>query len=79
MQKHAEAGHARVSVSQDADTVVILLTDDGRGLEPQEGDEGFGLRLLKAMVEDLGGALDLSGRPAGGTEMRVRIPARLPE
>ena len=79
VQKHARAGHARVTVSQDADDVVILLTDDGRGLEPHEGDEGFGLRLLKAMVDDLGGALDLFSGPAGGTEMRVHIPARLPE
>lgn len=79
VQKHARAGHARVTVSQDADTVVVLLTDDGRGLEPAEGDEGFGLRLLTAMVDDLGGSLDLFSRPAGGTAMRVRIPARLPE
>jgi signal transduction histidine kinase len=79
VQKHAQAGHARVTVSQDEDTVVVLLTDDGRGLEPHEGDEGFGLRLLKAMVEDLGGALDLFSPPASGTAMRVRIPARLPE
>jgi len=79
VQKHARAGHARVMVSQDADTVVVLLTDDGRGLEPHEGDEGFGLRLLKAMVDDLGGALDLFSAPGGGTAMRVRVPARLPE
>jgi signal transduction histidine kinase len=79
VQKHARAGHARVTVSQDADTVVVLLTDDGRGLEPHEGDEGFGLRLLKAMVDDLGGALDLFSPPEGGTAMRVRVPARLPE
>ena len=79
VQKHAGAGHARVTVSQDADTVVVLLTDDGRGLEPHEGDEGFGLRLLKAMVDDLGGAVDLFSAPGGGTAMRVRVPARLPE
>ena len=79
VQKHARAGHAHVMVSQDADTVVVLLTDDGRGLEPHDGDEGFGLRLLKAMVDDLGGALDLFSAPGGGTAMRVRVPARLPE
>jgi signal transduction histidine kinase len=81
VQKHARAGHARVTVSQDADTdtVMVLLTDDGRGLEPHDGDEGVGLRLLKAMVEDLGGTLDLFSAPAGGTAMRVRVPARLPE
>ena len=79
VQKHARAGHARVTVSQDADDVVILLTDDGRGLEPHAGDEGFGLRLLKALVDDLDGTFDLFNGPTGGTEMRVHIPARLPE
>ena len=79
VQKHARAGHARVTVSQDADTVAIVLTDDGRGLEPPRGDEGFGLRLLKALVDDLDGTFDLFSGPAGGTEMRVHIPARLPE
>ena len=79
VQKHARAGHARVTVSQDADTVAIVLTDDGRGLQPPRGDEGFGLRLLKALVDDLDGTFELFSSPAGGTEMRVHIPARLPE
>ena len=79
VQKHARAGHARVTVSQDADDVVIVLTDDGRGLEPHAGDEGFGLRLLKALVDDLDGTFDLFSGPTGGTEMQVHIPARLPE
>jgi signal transduction histidine kinase len=79
VQKHARAGHARVTVSQDADDVVIVLADDGRGLEPHAGDEGFGLRLLKALVDDLDGTFDLFSGPAGGTEMRVHIPSRLPE
>ena len=78
VQKHARAGHARVGVSQDGDTVVIVLTDDGRGLEPHDGDEGFGLRLLKAMVDDLDGSFDLFSIPSGGTQMRVSIPSVLP-
>ncbi len=41
VQKHARAGHARVTVSQDADTVVIVLTDDGRGLEPHARRRGL--------------------------------------
>jgi signal transduction histidine kinase len=79
VQKHARADHAHVSVTRDAESVVIVLTDDGRGFEPQDGEEGFGLRLLKALVDDLGGTFDLTSSPAGGTEMRVRIPDRLPE
>jgi signal transduction histidine kinase len=79
VQKHARARHARVVVSRDADSVVVVLTDDGRGLEQQVSHKRFGLRLLKAMIDDLGGVFTLSSGAGGGTEMQVRIPAVLPE
>jgi signal transduction histidine kinase len=79
VQKHARARHARVVVSRDADSVVVVVTDDGRGLEQQVSHKRFGLRLLKAMIDDLGGVFALSSGAGGGTEMQVRIPAVLPE
>ena len=79
VQKHARARHARVVVSRDADSVVVVVTDDGRGLEQQVSHKRFGLRLLKAMIDDLGGVFALSSAAGGGTEMQVRIPAVLPE
>jgi hypothetical protein len=36
---------------------------------------GLGLYLARAVVEGVGGSLDISTRPEQGTEVRVRLPS----
>ncbi len=78
VQKHARANNAWVHVSREDDIVTIVLTDDGRGLGEAGRRQGFGLRLLQALVDDVGGTFDLRDRQSGGTRLEVRFPASLP-
>ncbi len=79
--KHADARRATVELVCDDATLALVVEDDGRGLDPAVAlaarrDHRFGLFSLEERVRQLGGSLELSCRPAGGT--RVRLLAPLP-
>ena len=75
--KHARAKHAWVSVSGTAASVRLRVDDDGIGLPPRiaAADGHLGLRLLRDAATELGGDLRVSGRPGGGTEVVLDLPA----
>jgi anti-sigma regulatory factor (Ser/Thr protein kinase) len=49
----------------------VRVRDEGRGIEPgaapQEGEEGLGFAVLRALTQEL----DVAARPEGGTEVRM--------
>ncbi len=85
-----EAGARRIDVvaEENGEDVVISVRDDGPGLaEPARAFEpfhstkadgtGLGLPTARAIVESLGGRLELGEAPAG-TEFNFNIPKELP-
>jgi signal transduction histidine kinase len=75
--KHARASSATVRIAATDDIVTIEVTDDGRGFDPAAvGPEHFGLRSMRGRAADLGGRLELTSAPGGGTVLRVQVPAR---
>jgi signal transduction histidine kinase len=70
--KYADANHATVSVKGDDGTVVVEVTDDGRGGADVGG--GSGLRGLADRVAALDGRLELHSPPGAGTRLRATIP-----
>lgn len=70
--KHAEATGAGVRVSSHNGLAKIEVHDDGRGGATLEG--GSGLRGLRDRVEALGGRLEVSSPPGGGTTLTAQIP-----
>jgi signal transduction histidine kinase len=80
--RHAEASRAEVSVSERDGVVSASVTDDGRGLPDAaqlgpRGDGlegGFGTSGMRERAELVGGELELSGAPGGGTVVRLTVP-----
>ena len=79
-----------VSASRVADAIVVIVDDDGPGLDPsmraavlQRGvraDEaapgsGFGLAIVRDLAELYGGSIALEASPLGGVRARLRLPA----
>jgi two-component system, sensor histidine kinase PdtaS len=79
--KHAftEAG-GTVSVSFSADRVQqtgrLIVSDDGRGMVAGDQPNGSGMHLVKALVEQIGGALAVATQPGVGTATEVSFPLR---
>jgi signal transduction histidine kinase len=75
--KHARASSATIHIAAADGTVLIEVTDDGRGFDPAAvGREHFGLRSMRGRVADLQGRLQVTSTPGRGTVLRVEVPAR---
>jgi signal transduction histidine kinase len=73
--KHASAQHATVRLVSTPASLLVEVTDDGRGFEPGEA-AGSGLRGLTDRIEALGGSLRIVSRPGAGTRLVAELPVR---
>lgn len=74
--KHAHADRCVAEVAGDDDALLIVVRDDGRGIEPSAPDprEGFGVPGMRERARLVGGSFTLGPGAAGGTELRARLP-----
>jgi len=78
--KHAQAQHARLSVSRVDETLRVDVEDDGIGFDDSKlgtgptPTGGFGLFGSRERLEHLGGRLEITAVPGGGTRMSVTVP-----
>ncbi|MFC6020933.1 sensor histidine kinase [Plantactinospora solaniradicis] len=84
VRKHADAGSVTVRLAFNPETVVLEVTDDGRGLtEPATAgpspSHGYGLTAMRARVDQVSGVLTLGPAVPGaatgpGTTVRIAVP-----
>jgi signal transduction histidine kinase len=76
--KHAEASSVAVSVvDSDADDwVEVEVRDDGRGFDPADTSDGFGLLGMRERVALVRGTFDVRSRRGEGTTVTARIPVQ---
>lgn len=74
--KHAEPEHVWISVQEGETEVAVEIRDDGRGFDPSETSQGFGLTGMRERVALAGGELELSSSPGRGTTIRAALPVR---
>jgi signal transduction histidine kinase len=70
--KHASASRVLISVSEQADRLLVEVADDGVGGAVISG--GAGLRGLADRVEALGGTLRVESPLGAGTRLAVQLP-----
>ncbi|HEY0258030.1 MAG TPA: PAS domain-containing protein [Candidatus Methylacidiphilales bacterium] len=76
--KHAQAGKFRATLSFEAQWIRLKLEDDGRGFNPAEEHEGFGLIGMKERVGQMGGQFVIHTQPGHGTETIITLPCPAP-
>lgn len=76
--RHAQATHASVSLRRENGQVVLRVSDNGIGFEPQARRKptSFGLAGLRERAYLVDGKLDIDSAPGHGTTIEVRIPMR---
>ena len=74
--RHADATQVEVTLEPGADSVVLRVSDDGRGLPDSVALNGHGgLRGMRERALLVGGALAIKGGGAGGVVVRFEVPA----
>jgi signal transduction histidine kinase len=73
--KHARAANASVRVDVDPDRVLLEISDDGRGFDPERRHPGhYGLESMRGRANEIGGRLSIASAPGLGTLIRVETP-----
>ncbi len=74
--KHADAHHITVLAYLEGSDFVLVINDDGRGVEPEQLHKrgSYGILGMRERTHNLGGSLDITPLPQGGTSVTLRLP-----
>ena len=80
--RHAQAGRVEVEIRYDTEQFRLRVRDDGKGIDPKvlanQGREGhYGLRGMPERAALIGGKLAVWSEVGAGTEVELRLPARI--
>lgn len=73
--RHSRATELEVGLRREAGDIVMTIRDDGALLYGEGIAEGFGLRAMKARLEERGGRLRYGARKPHGFDIVAHIPA----
>ena len=74
--RHGGATAVKITLSA-ADTLVLSIHDNGRGLQRSASPGGFGLMSMRQRARQLDGDFSIGSSPGGGTVVEVRLPGRV--
>ncbi len=82
VEKHAGATDVVVTLGCSGDGIAMAITDNGSGIDEEAADEarrepdrGFGLAAIEKALGEVGGWLQVSHNPEGGTTFRAWVRA----
>ncbi|MBI3173790.1 MAG: response regulator [Chloroflexi bacterium] len=82
VRKHAAARRVEVLITSLANEIVFIVSDDGRGFDPQHapgvGEKRFGLSIMRERAEQVGGRLEIRSAAGQGTRVLIHVPRVLP-
>lgn len=71
--KHAKASNVILSIEQDSSGIVIKLKDNGKGFEPKENKNSFGLSNMQQRTSRVGAELKIKSSSDSGTEIILTL------
>lgn len=74
--RHADCEKVDIELSVESSRLVLRVSDDGRGFDPEQSGEGQGLASMQRRAASLGGEFRIQSRPGEGTIVSLRVPLR---
>ncbi len=72
--RHSRCTEIQVDFGLEARHVVLRVSDDGEGFDPDGAADGHGLSSMRARTRAMGGRLDITSQAGHGTTVRFDIP-----
>ncbi|RDH82978.1 MAG: hypothetical protein DIZ80_11995 [endosymbiont of Galathealinum brachiosum] len=77
ISKHANADKVDIELHNDANNLLLKITDNGTGFNLQSSCNGLGLIGMRERVESLNGKLQLRSQPGDGVSINILVPLNL--
>jgi signal transduction histidine kinase len=79
VRKHADATAVAIVVETCGDHLRLVVSDDGRGFDARRPADGLpgdhlGIPVMRERAESVGGRLEITASPGGGTRVDATIP-----
>jgi signal transduction histidine kinase len=72
--KHSEATQVRIELRQNERSLVLKVSDNGKGFAPEQNTTGFGIQGMRERTMAVGGQLNLVSQPDGGCLITCYFP-----
>lgn len=73
--KHGKAAEIEITYSSNADTIFLLINDNGTGFDIARNESaGMGLSLIKYRARAIGGSVEIKSEPGSGTSVLLKLP-----
>jgi ligand-binding sensor domain-containing protein/signal transduction histidine kinase len=72
--RHADATDVRIEFQIRRHTLMLAVSDNGKGLNGAEPSRGLGLRSMRERAKRLGGRLDVASQNGAGTRVGLTVP-----
>ena len=72
--RHSGAKEISVTLSRTARRVILEISDDGTGFDPELASGGLGLASMRERAAAVGGTLRITSAPGAGTLVRLAVP-----
>ncbi len=72
--RHSCANQVSIELNYNAETVEMVISDDGCGFNIDQKPAGVGLRTMRERASMIGGSLKIETTPGGGTRIQVGVP-----
>jgi signal transduction histidine kinase len=75
VMRHAQAKSVRVALHEEADDLVLVVADDGKGFCESEVSGSLGFLGMRERAQVCGGELEITSTPGSGTTITLRAPS----
>src|SRR5262249_2063181 len=75
--RHADPNEIRIALDYGANSLMLAISDDGRGFDFADGlrkSGHWGLKNIQERAAQIGGRCNITTAPAQGTRIEIRVP-----
>ncbi len=72
--RHTKATEARISLSKEANEIILLIADNGQGHDILKEKKGVGIINIRSRVELYHGKVTIVSKPSEGYKLKVALP-----
>lgn len=74
--KHSKADQILISMTNQKDSVILTVEDNGVGVDRKRGSQGMGIRIMSYRASWIGASLEFDRGKSGGTLVRLEVGMR---